>query len=73
MRGKLNKDSKKRMAKTMIWSVVPYGSETWTMRKQDIRRLETFEIWVWKRMERVSWMEHRTNEEILQMMDENDP
>src|SRR6218665_1271173 len=54
----------------MIWSVALYGSETWSMRKEDIKRIEAFEMWIWHRMERISWMEHRTNEEILQMMDE---
>ena len=68
MRGKLNRNLKKRMAKTLVWSVVLYGSETWTMRKEDIRRLEAFEMWVWRRMERVSWREHKTNEEILKMV-----
>jgi len=54
----------------MIWSVVLYGSETWTLRKEHIKRLEAFEMWIWRRMERISWMEHRTKEDILQMMDE---
>ncbi len=70
LRGKLNKNLKKRIIKSMIWSVVLYGSETWTMRKEDIKRLEAFEMWIWRRMERISWMEHRTNEEILKMVDE---
>src|SRR6218665_925656 len=69
-RGKLNKNLKKRIIKSMIWSVVLYGSETWTMRKKDIKRLEAFEMWIWRRMERISWMEHRTNEEIFKMVDE---
>ena len=47
-----------------------YGSEAWTIRKEDIKRLEVFEMWIWHRMERISWMEHRTNEEILKMVDE---
>src|SRR6218665_2973548 len=70
LRGKLNKNLKKRIIKSMIWSVVLYGSETWTMRKEDIKRLEAFEMWIWRRMERISWMEHRANEEILKMVDE---
>ena len=70
MRGKLNKNLKKRIIRSMIWSVVLYGSETWTLRKEDIRRLEAFEMWIWRRMERVSWMDRRTNEDILQMVDE---
>ena len=72
MTGKLNKNLKKQIIKSMIWSVVLYGSETWTLRKEDIRRLEAFEMWIWRRMERVSWMECRTNEEILQMVDKKD-
>ena len=70
LRGSLNKKLKKRMVKTLVWSVVPYGSETWTMRKDDIKRLEAFEMWIWRRMERVSWVERRTNEEILKMVEE---
>ena len=70
LRGRLNKNLKKRLIKTLIWSVVLYGSETWTMRKEDIKRIEAFEMWIWRRMERISWTEHRTNEEILQMVEE---
>ena len=65
LRGKLNKNLKIRMIKTLIWSVVLYGSETWTMRKADIRRLEAFEMWTWRRMEKISWTEHKTNEEVM--------
>jgi len=70
LRGKLNRNLKKRMVKTLVWSVVLYGSETWTLRKEDIRRIEAFEMWIWRRMERVSWKEHKTNEEILQKVGE---
>src|SRR6218665_55808 len=58
-----------RTLKTLIWSVVLYGAETWTMRKEDIKRLETFEMWTWRRMAKVSWTEHKTNEEILERKD----
>src|SRR6218665_234428 len=64
LRGKVNRTLKIRMIKTLIWSVVLYGAETWTMRKEDIKRLEAFEMWTWRRMEKVSWTEHKTNEEI---------
>ena len=47
-----------------------YGSETWTLRKEDIRRLEAVEMWIWRRMERVSWMDKITNEEILNKVGE---
>src|SRR6218665_1778740 len=54
--------------KTLI--LMLYGSETWTMRKEDIKRLEAFEMWTWGRMEKVSWTEHKTNEEILETIGE---
>jgi len=40
----------------------------WTLRKAYIKRLEAIEMWIWHRMERIGWMELRTNEEILQMV-----
>jgi hypothetical protein len=70
MRGSLNRDLKKRMVKTLIWSVVLYGSESWTLRKEDIKKLEAFEMWIWRRMERVSWTAMKTNEEVLSMVGE---
>jgi len=51
---------------------VVYESETCILRKEDINRLEAFEMWIWHRMERISWMEHRTSGELLQMVDEKD-
>ena len=47
-----------------------YGAETWTMRKEDIRRLEAFEMWIWRRMEKISWTKHVTNEEVLNLVEE---
>lgn len=70
LRGGLNKGLKKRLVKTLVWSVALYGSETWTIKKEDIKRLEAFEMWIWRRMEKVSWTEHITNEEVLQMVGE---
>src|SRR6218665_3421568 len=70
LRGKVNRTLKIRIIKTLIWSMVLYGAETWTMRKEDIKRLEAFEMWTWRRMEKVSWTEHKTNEELLEMIGE---
>ena len=70
LRGKLNRNLKKRMIKTLIWSVALYGSETWTMRKEDIKKIEAFEMWLWRRMEKISWTEHRTNAEVLDRIGE---
>jgi len=61
--------NKKRMVKAFVWSVTLYGSETWTLQTEDIRRLEAFEIWIWRRMMKVPWTEHKTNEEILKMVE----
>ena len=51
--------------KTVIWSVLLYGAETWSLRKEDVRRLEAFEMWIWRRIEKISYTEHITNEEVL--------
>src|SRR6218665_433013 len=72
LRGKLNKNLKKRIVYQvydMECGVVRIGNMDY-MRKEDIKRLEAFKMWIWRRMERISWMEHRTNEEILKMVDE---
>src|SRR6476469_4112346 len=63
-------DLRKRLVKTLVWLVVLYGCETWTVRKEEINRLNTFEMWVWRRMGNVSWMDKRTNEQVLSSMNE---
>lgn len=62
---------KKRLVKVLVWSVALFGSETWTLRKDDIRRLEAFEMWLWRRMMKISWTQHVTNEEVLSMVEEH--
>ena len=57
-----------RLAKTLVWPVMMYGSEVWTLRKEDKRRIEAFEMWVWRRMMKVSWTERKTNEEVIGMV-----
>src|SRR6476469_2054205 len=61
-------DLRKRLVKTLVWPVVLYGCETKTMRKEVINRLNAFEMWVWRRMGKVSWMDKRTNEQVLSSM-----
>ena len=42
-----------------------YGAETWTLRAADKKYLESFEMWCWRRMEKISWTDHVRNEEVL--------
>ena len=51
---KMSRGLKKRIIKTVVWSMLLYGAETWTLRKEDVRRLNAFEMWIWRRMEKVS-------------------
>ena len=53
--GPLEKELRKRLVKCFVWSVVLYGAETWTLRRNEEKRLEAFEMWVWRRMEHVKW------------------
>ena len=64
----LVKGIRKRLVKSLVWSVLLYGCETWTLRKEDVKRLEAFEMWVWCRMENVSWVDRKTNVEVLEMV-----
>ena len=51
--------------KCYIWSIALYDAETWTLRAVDQKHLESFEMWCWRRMEKISWTDHVRNEEIL--------
>ena len=58
---KLSLELKKRLVKSLVWSVALYGCESWTLRKEEERKIEVFEMWVWRRMLRVSWIDRKTN------------
>ena len=66
----MSRSVKKKIVKTIVWSVALYGAETWTLRKEDERRLNALEMWLWRRMEKISWKEKRTNESVLEMVGE---
>ena len=58
--------SKVRLVKAMVFHVVMYGCESWTVKKADRRRIDAFELWCWRRLLRVPWTARRSNQSILQ-------
>jgi len=57
--------------KTLIWSLVIIWLRDLALRKEDIRRMETIEMWLRRRMGRVSWTERKSNEEVLKIVGED--
>ena len=57
--------SKVRLVKAMVFPVVMYGCESWTVKKAERRRIDTFELWCWRRLLRVPWTARRSNQSIL--------
>ena len=51
--------------KYYIWSIALHGAETWTLRAVDQKHLESFEMWCWRRMEKINWTDYVRNEEVL--------
>jgi len=56
---------RKKLVKCYVWSIALYGAETWTLRAVDQKHLESFEMWCWRRMEKISLTDHVRNEEVL--------
>jgi hypothetical protein len=63
--GTLDLELRKKLVKYYIWSIALYGAETLTLRAVDQKHLESFEMWCWRRMEKISWTDHVRNEELL--------
>ena len=57
--------TKVRLVKAMIFPVVMYGCESWTVKKAEHRRIDAFELWCWRRLLRVPWTAKRSNQSIL--------
>jgi len=53
--GKMNLELKKRIVKCLVWSVATYTAETWTLREADRMKIEAFEMWIWRLLEKISW------------------
>ena len=56
--------TKARLVKAMIFPVVMYGCENWTVKKAEWRRIDAFELWCWRRLLRVPWTARRSNQSI---------
>ena len=54
-----------RLVKAMVFPVVMYGCESWTIKKAEHRRIDAFELWCWRRLLRISWTARRSNQSIL--------
>ena len=54
-----------RLVKAMVFPVVMYGCESWTIKKAKCRRIDAFELWCWRRLLRVCWPARRSNQSIL--------
>ena len=57
--------TKVHLVKAMVFLVVMYGCESWTIKKADCQRIDAFELWCWRRLLRVPWTARRSNQSIL--------
>ena len=57
--------TKLHLVKAIIFPVVMYGSESWTIKKAEFQRIDAFELWCWRRLLRVPWTTRRSNQSIL--------
>jgi hypothetical protein len=64
----LSRDTKIKIVRTMVFPIVLYGSESWTLRKADMNKLHAFELWVWRRLLGIPWTEKRTNASVLDVI-----
>ena len=57
--------TKVRLVKAMVFPVVMYGCESWTVKKAESRRIDAFDLWCWRRLLRVPWTARRSNQSVL--------
>src|SRR5215469_2931664 len=65
---KVSMETRKQFVKCYVWSTLLYGCESWTLRKTDVNRIQVAEMWFWRRLLRVSWIDRISNEIILERM-----
>lgn len=62
------RQTKKRLMESLVFSIALYGSESWTLKKNHLKKLNGFEMWCWRRLLGIRWVERRTNESVLEQM-----
>ena len=63
--GDITWPTKVRLVKAMVFPVVMYGYESWTIKKPEHQRIDAFELWYWRRLLRVPWTARKSNQSIL--------
>ena len=63
--GDITLPTKVHLVKAMVFPVVMYGSESWTIKEAEHQRIDAFELWCWRRLLRVPWTARRSNQSIL--------
>jgi hypothetical protein len=61
----LDLELRKKLVKCYVWNIALYGAETWLLRAVDQKHLGSFEMWCWRRMEKINWADHVRNEDVL--------
>ncbi|KAJ4441949.1 hypothetical protein ANN_11813, partial [Periplaneta americana] len=64
--GPLEKELRKRLVKCFVWSVALYGEGTWTLQRNEEKRIEAFEMWMWRRTVRVKWTDRIRNKIVFE-------
>ena len=67
---KMNLELKKRIVKCLAWSVAMYAAERWTLREVDRKKIEAFEMWIWRQMEKIGWRDKITDDDVLKRVNE---
>ena len=66
----LDLELRKNLVNCYIWNISLYGAETWTLRAVDLKHMESFEMWCWSRIEKISWTDHVRNEVLLRVKEQ---
>ena len=66
----ISMETRKRIIKAYVWSTLLYRCETWTITTSNMTKLQSFEMWTYRKMMKISWRENKTNEEVLTLADE---